>query len=95
MRYDLDGMIDGEEHIVRECLSYEDFIDAICDSVILGYEGDLILKRRCCGSVWKRTLTNRDANILLETARRNSGEDLRHMLFLTIEKWYMKGEMPE
>jgi|GEM_PF-3170315 len=90
MRYDIDGILDGDEHVVKECISYEEFISAICDTIADGYGGDLILKRRCCGSVWKRVLTPEDARDLIGAVQMNR-DDSRKLLFDAVEGWYMRG----
>ena len=91
MRYDLEAMRDGERFETHGCLSYETFIEIICDDIISGKFETAIIKRRCCSSVCERFLTIDDAKTILDVSKEEQNGDQKDIMKRVVNNWYMKG----
>ena len=91
MRYDLETIKDGELFETHECLSYETFIEIICNDILSDRFETTIIKRRCCSSVCERILTIDDAKAISDLSRKEQDEDLKNIMKRTVNNWYMKG----
>jgi hypothetical protein len=91
MRYDLEVVRNGERSETHECLSYETFVEIICDDILSDRFEVTVIKRRCCGSVCERFLTIDDAQAILDLVRKEQTDDPKTILKRAVSNWYMKG----
>jgi hypothetical protein len=93
MRYDLEIVRNNERLETHGCLSYETFIEVICDDILSDKFEITVIKRRCCGSVCERILTLSDAEAILDLSKTEQGEDPKNVLKRVVNNWYMKGKI--
>ena len=77
-------------------LSYEGVLNVMIDHLLSGEQAPISIRRRCCSSIHKQTMTIETCNKIRElvgSSKENDQNDIRKKMDVAINNWYLRGKL--